>query len=195
MGNGITFILSLLLLFFTGVGWPGLPLLTGHWKGLGGQSGSPLLWLPLDRESGSCQGILFILGCRYSHHLPEVDGRFLGRRGGGEMVLVLLWPRAGGLSHLPGVSGHRRGSDSSGLLLGISRTTGGRSARGMREVAAASGGSAPTSNATSGNAARGGVWAGSGLSFTAILATELASLKGSVICQFLLRARQGDPEK
>ena len=36
---------------------------------------------------------------------------------------------------------------------------------------------------------------GSELSLTAIMATELASLKGSVICQFLLRARQGDPEK
>ena len=101
---------------------------------------------------------MFIYSSRYSHHLPTVDGRFLGRRGeGGELVLGLLWPRAGGLNHLPGVSGHRRGSDGSGWLLGISRTTGGRSARGMRAVAAASGVSAPTSNATSGNAARGGV--------------------------------------
>ena len=82
--------------------------------------------------------------------------RFLGHRGeGGELVLVLFWPRAGGLNHLPGVSGHRRGSDSSGLLLAISRTTGGRSPRGMLEFAAASGGSAPTSIATSGNAACG----------------------------------------
>ena len=95
---------------------------------------------------------------RYSHHLPAGDGRFLGRRGeGGELVLGLLWPRAGGLNHLPGVSGHWRGSDCSGGLLAISRTTGGRSARGMRAVAAASGGSAPTSIETSGNAARGGV--------------------------------------
>ena len=87
-----------------------------------------------------------------------MNGRFLGRCGeGGELVLSLLWPRGGGLNHLPGVSGHQRDSDSSGWLLGISRTTGGRSARGMREVAAASGGSAPTSNATSGNAAHGGV--------------------------------------
>ena len=39
----------------------------------------------------------------------------------------------------------------------ISRTTGGRSARGMRAVAAASGGSAPTSIEKSGNAAHGGV--------------------------------------
>ena len=101
---------------------------------------------------------MFILGCCYSHHLPEVDGRFLGRRGeGGELVLGLLWPRAGGLNHLPGVSGHRRGSDGSGWLLCVSRTTGERSAHGMLEVAAASGGSAPMSNATSGNAARGGV--------------------------------------
>ena len=101
---------------------------------------------------------LFILEGRYSHHLPAEDGRFLGRRGeGGELVLGLFWPRAGGRNHLSGVSGHWRGSDGSGLLLEISRTTGGRSARGMREVAAASGGSAPTSIATSGNAACGGV--------------------------------------
>ena len=32
-------------------------------------------------------------------------------------------------------------------------------------------------------------------SLTATMATELASLKGSVICQFLLRAQQGNPEK
>ena len=94
---------------------------------------------------------------RYSHHLPAGDGRFLGRRGEGELVLGLLWPRAGGLNHLLGVSGRRRGSDCSGWLLGISRTTGGRSARGMWAVAAASGVSAPTSKETSGNAARGGV--------------------------------------
>ena len=95
---------------------------------------------------------------RYSHHLPAGDGHLLGRHGeGGELGLGLLWPRAGGLNHLPGVSGHRRGSDCSGWLLGISRTTGGRSARGMRAVAAASGVSAPTSKETSGNAASGGV--------------------------------------
>ena len=86
------------------------------------------------------------------------EGRFLGRHGeGGELVLVLFCPCAGGLNHLPGVSRHRRGSDGSGLLLDISRTTGGRSTRGMREVAAASGGSALTSIVTSGNAAHGGV--------------------------------------
>ena len=56
---------------------------------------------------------------RYSHHLPAGDGRFLGRREeGGELVLGLLWPLVGGLNHLPGVSGHRRGSDGSGGLLG-----------------------------------------------------------------------------
>ena len=94
---------------------------------------------------------------RYSHHLAG-DGHFLGRRGeGGELVLGLLWPCAGGLNHLPGVSGHRQGSDCSEWLLGISRTTGGRSARGMQVVAAASGISAPTSKETSGNAARRGV--------------------------------------
>ena len=83
---------------------------------------------------------------RYSHHLPAGDGRFLGRRGeGGELVLGLLCPLDGGLNHLPGVSGHRRGSDCSGGLLGMSKTTGGRSARGMRAVVAASGGSTPKS--------------------------------------------------
>ena len=90
--------------------------------------------------------------------MPEKEGRFLGRRGEGrELVLVLLWPLAGGLNHLLGVSGHRRSSDGSELLLGISRTTGGHSTCGMREVAAASGGSATTSNVTSGKAAHGGV--------------------------------------
>ena len=94
----------------------------------------------------------------YSHHLPVEDGRFLGRRGqGGELVLGLLWPRAGGRNHLPGVSGHWRGLEGSGVLLEISSTTGGRSSRGMREVAAASGGSTPTSIEMSGNAACGGV--------------------------------------
>ena len=95
---------------------------------------------------------------RYSHHLPAADGRFLGRRGeGGELVLGLLWPLDGGLNHLPDVFGHWRGSDCSGVLEVISRTTGGQSACGMRAVAAASGGSAPTSIETSGNAASGGV--------------------------------------
>ena len=46
----------------------------------------------------------------------------------------------------------RRGSDGSGMLPGISSTTGGHSTRGMQEVVAASGGSAPTSNLTSGRA-------------------------------------------
>ena len=59
----------------------------------------------------------------------------------------------------------------------MSKTTGGRSTRGMRVVAAASGGSTPTSKETSGNAARGGLWTGSELSLTAI---ELPSLQGSV---------------
>ena len=100
---------------------------------------------------------LYMVSC-YSHHLPAGDGRFLGRRGeGGELVLGLLWPRAVGLNHLPGVSGHWRDSDCSGWLLEICRTTGGRSARGMRAVAAASGGSGPTSIETSDNVARRGV--------------------------------------
>ena len=101
---------------------------------------------------------LFILDGRYSHHLPAEDGLFLGRRGEeGELVLGLLWSPAGVRNHLPCVSGHRRGSDGSGMLLVISSTSGGRSAHGMREVAAAFGSSTPTSIATSGNAMRGGV--------------------------------------
>ena len=75
------------------------------------------------------------------------------------MDLDLLEPRDGGWNHLPGVSGHWCGSESlsgSGELQGISKITGGRSSLGMREVEAASGGSGPTSMATSGKAARGG---------------------------------------
>ena len=186
--------LSLLLLFFTGEGWPGLPLLIGHWGALGGQSGLPLLLTAyLGRDRDLVKVLCLYVVSHYSPHLPAGDGCFLGRRGeGGELVLGLLWPHAGGLNHLPGVDGHWRGSDCSGWLLEISGTTGGRSARGMQAIAAASGGSAPTSIETSGNAARGGVWTGSDLSLTA---TGLTSLKGSVKCQFLFKARQGDPEK
>ena len=74
--------------------------------------------------------------------------------------LGLLEPRDGGWNHLPSVSGHWCGSESSsgsGVLQGISNTTGGRSSHGMREVEAASGGSSPTSIATPGKAACGGV--------------------------------------
>ena len=39
------------------------------------------------------------------------------------------------------------------------------------------------------------VCTGSVLSLTAVNDTEIASRKGSVICQFLFKARQGDPEK
>ena len=126
---------------------------------MGGQSGFPLLRTDFSgRDRDSVKFLcLYLVSC-YSHHLPAGDGRFLGRRGeGGELVLGLLWPRAGGLNHLPGVCGHWQGSDCSGRPLAISRTTGGRSARGMRAVAAASGGSAPTSIEASGNAASGGV--------------------------------------
>ena len=83
--------------------------------------------------------------CRYSHHLPKEEKRFLGRRGeGGVLDLGLLEPRDGGWNHLPGVSGHWSGSESSsgsGVLLGISKITGGRFSRGMREVETASVGS------------------------------------------------------
>ena len=125
---------------------------------------------------------MFISGGRYSHHLSAEDGCFLGRRGeGGELVLGLFEPRTGGWNHLPGVSGHWLGSEGSGVLQGISSTTGGRSSRWMWEVAVASGGSTPTSIATSGNAARGGVCTGSNLSLTAVSDTEIASCKGSVV--------------
>ena len=101
---------------------------------------------------------MFISVSRHSHHLPAGDGRFLGRRGEGEeLVLGLLWPLDGGLNHLPGVFRHWRGSDCSGGLLGISKTTEGRSVRGMRAIAAASCGCTPTSKQTLGNAARGGL--------------------------------------
>ena len=100
------------------------------------------------------KGFCLYQGLRYSHHLPVTEGPFLE---GGELVLSLLWPLFGGLNHWLGVAGHRRSSDGSGMLPGISSTNGGRFACGMREVAAASGGSAPTSNLTSVRAARGGV--------------------------------------
>ena len=125
---------------------------------------------------------MFITGGRYSHHLPAEDGRFLGRCGeGGELVLGLFEPRTGGWNYLPGVSGHWFGSEGSEVLQGISSTTGGRSSRWMREVAAASGGSTPTSIVTSGNAAYGGVCTGSELSLTVVNETEIASHKGSVM--------------
>ena len=67
------------------------------------------------RDRDLVKFLCLYLVSRYSHHLPAGDGRFLGWRGeGGELVLGLLWPRAGGLNHLPGVSGHWRGSDCSG---------------------------------------------------------------------------------
>ena len=118
--------------------------------------------------------------CRYSHHLPKEEKRFLGRHGeGGVLDLGLLEPRDGGWNHLPGVSGHWSGSESSsgsGVLLRISKITGGRSSCGMWEVEAASGGSSPTSIAPSGNAARGGVNIGS-VSWRQLLCeSEIASL-------------------
>ena len=73
--------------------------------------------------------------CCYSHHLPKEDECFLGRRvEGGEIDLGLLEPREGGWNHLPGVSGNWRGSEGSGVLPGISNTTGGRSSRGCRRL-------------------------------------------------------------
>ena len=94
----------------------------------------------LFRELGDT--VLSILCCRYSHHLLKEDKCFIGRRvGGGEDDLDLGGLRVGGQNHLPGVSGYwcdsgTRGSSSSrsGDPFGISRMTGGKSSRGMREV-------------------------------------------------------------
>ena len=127
---------------------------------------------------------------RYSHHLPREDECFLGQRGeGGEVDLGLLEPREGGWNHLPGVSGHWRFSESSGVLQGISSITGGQSSRGMQEVEAASGGSRPTLIATSGNAARRGVFTGSISLQLSLCESEIASRGGPVIYRFLLIAQ------
>ena len=110
--------------------------------------------------------------CGYLHHLPAVEGRFPGRRGEGEeRVLGRLWPRLGDPDLLLGGSGRRLGSVGSGMLPGMSSTTGGWSARGMRQVAAASGRAAPISRWTSGRAARGGVCAWPDVLFTAVRAS------------------------
>ena len=132
--------------------------------------------------------------CRYSHHLPKEEKCFLGRRGeGGELDLGLLEPCDGGWNHLPGVSGHWHDSESSssgsGVPLGISKMTGGRSSRGMREVEAASGGSSQTSMTESGRAAHGGVCEGSVSLRQPLRESEIASLGGSVKDVFLFIAR------
>ena len=64
-----------------------------------------------------------------------------------------------------------RGSGCSRVLSGMSNTTGGWFARGMQQVAAASGRSAPISRWTSGRAERGGVCAGPDLLLPAIRAS------------------------
>ena len=49
------------------------------------QSGFPLLQTARGGESGFRQEHFeFVKPCVYSHHLPAVEGRFLGRRGEGE---------------------------------------------------------------------------------------------------------------
>ena len=74
---------------------------------MGGQSGFPLLMTAYSgRDRDFVKVLCLYLVSRYSHHLPAGAGRFLGRHGEGELVLGLLWPCAGGLNHLPGVSGH-----------------------------------------------------------------------------------------
>ena len=92
---------------------------------------------------------LGILCCRFpnyrmrcSNHHPKEGERLRERRGeGGEDDLDLGGLPVGGRNHFPGVSGQwgdsgvRGGSSSrSGDPLGISRTTGARSSRGMREA-------------------------------------------------------------
>ena len=83
---------------------------------MGGQSGFPLLKTAYSgRDRDLVKFLCLYMVSRYSHHLPAGDGRFPVRRGeGAELVLGLLWPCAGGLKHLPGISGHWRGSDCSG---------------------------------------------------------------------------------
>ena len=56
------------------------------------QSGFPLLQTAEGGESGSRQELFVsIWWCGYSHHLPAVEGRFLGWRDeGGERVLDRL---------------------------------------------------------------------------------------------------------
>ena len=109
------------------------------------------------------------------------------------MDLGLLEPRDGGWHHLPGVSGHWCDSESSssgsGVPLGISSITGGRSSRGMREVEGAYGGSSPTSMTESGWAVRGGVCGGSVSAWQPLCESEIASHGGSVINLFLFDAR------
>ena len=132
--------------------------------------------------------------CRYSHHLLKGEKCFLGWRGeGGDLYLGLLEPRDGGWNHLPGVSGHWCDSESpssgSGVPLGISKITGGRSSRGMQEVEAASGSSSPTSMTESGRAARGGVCGWYVSVWEPLCESEIASLGGSVkdVCLFIAR--------
>ena len=109
------------------------------------------------------------------------------------MDLGLLEPRDGGWNHLPGASGHwcdsKSSSSGSGVPLEISKITGGRSSRGMREIEVASGGSSLTSMTKSGRAARGGVCGGSVPMWQPLCESEIASLGGSVKDVFLLIAR------
>ena len=115
---------------------------------------------------------------RYSHNHPKVEKRLRERQGeGGADDLDLGGLRVGGQNHFPGVSGHwgdsgvRGGSSSrSGDPFGISRMTGSKSSRrmrevvltatcwssrGMRETGLTAGGSSPTSRMRSGRAERG----------------------------------------
>ena len=96
LGSGITFINSLLFIIFTRFYWGGVTgssFINRSQTGvLGRQSGSPLLLTAYWRGNRDLVKISCLYqGRRYSHHLPETEGCFLGRCGeGGELVLVLL---------------------------------------------------------------------------------------------------------
>ena len=156
----------------------------------GGVAGTSFIARPLTRGSGDAIGTSFIADCggwgirvlsstfqsiqwcSHLHHLPAVEGRFLGWHGDGEeRVPGRLWLHLGDLGPLLGESVRRRGYDGSRVVPGMSNTTGGRSARGMQQVAAVSGRAAPISRCTPGRAARGGVCAGPGLLLTAVRAS------------------------
>ena len=143
----------------SGVGRPELPLLLGLKQGDSREAvGFLYCWLLGAGNQGFVKSILSLSWCDYSHHLPVIDVRFPGRRGEGDERVLVPRLRVPGL--LLGGSVRCRGSGHSRVLPGMSNTTGGWSAHGMRQVAVASGRAAPISRWTAGRAAHGGVCAG-----------------------------------
>ena len=179
--------------------WPGVAFIGGHWIEVARVGRVVGMTFIEDYQVKGARIKVFVIWvpswyCRYSHHLPREEKCFLGWRGeGGDLDLGLLEPRDGGWNHWPGVSGHWRDSESStsgsGVPLGLSKTIGGQSSRGMREVEAISGGSSPTSMAESGRAARGRVCEGSVFVRQLLCESEIASRGGSVINVFVFVAR------